>query len=240
MSYEKLCPVHRGFFAMSGRVNGPNMTAQNEWVPWGLQQNAGAEATAHFTRRLNASISAIGARKSAATGLSQAARPTRPPAIASDTKEHSLKPLVRVCSTVRRETIAGRSTVGSLLSRRSAAGLALENDLAGLEQRLEIGEDARPAAGDGFDQLRILPRDRMIDGQLDRAVDRLEFDDAERFAVRRQLRLPLMPPAQGEAARRIAFGDLALVGDESVRGKTSSMANRPSSRSRWSRRTSIA
>jgi len=47
--------------------------------------NAGAEATAHFTRRLNASILAIGARETAADDASRAARRTSPPATASVT-----------------------------------------------------------------------------------------------------------------------------------------------------------
>jgi hypothetical protein len=49
--------------------------------------NAGAEATAHFTRRLNASILAIGARETAAHDASRAAIRTSPPAVASVTQE---------------------------------------------------------------------------------------------------------------------------------------------------------
>src|SRR5690242_4311752 len=102
---------------------------------------------------------------------------------------------------------------------RPDLGLALERDIAGLEQRLEIGQDLRPAAGHSFDKLDALALfDLVRDGELRRlaaavrvVISRLDLDRAARVAFRLDLRLPLIPPADNQPFRRRGFENLAAV-----------------------------
>src|SRR5271163_410650 len=58
-----------------------------------------------------------------------------------------------------------------------------QNDLSRLQQRFEVGQDARPPAGNRLDQFRLGAIDRMSDGQLHGAAGRLEGDRAARITL---------------------------------------------------------
>ena len=104
-----------------------------------------------------------------------------------------------------------------------SAGLRRERDVAGFEQRLEIGQDLRPAAGDRFDELGALAFELVADRELHRLaaavriiVRRLDLHRAARVAFGLQLRLELVAPADDEALARHGLQNFAGIGDAAV------------------------
>jgi hypothetical protein len=71
----------------------------------------------------------------------------------------------------------------------------LQDDGAGLQQGLEVGDDLRPAAGHRRDEFRRVALDGVGDGELDRRATGFQFDRAQRLAFGFELGLVLMLPA---------------------------------------------
>src|SRR5271154_247307 len=114
--------------------------------------------------------------------------------------------------------------VGNCASRRSrmktecgirATGL-VQNHLARFEQRLEIAENPRPAPGYGLDELRVGAVDRVVDGQLYRAVLRFKIDAAARITLGVELGAKFVAPLEYHPSRRIEFEDFAGIGDAAI------------------------
>ena len=57
-------------------------------------------------------------------------------------------------------------------------GLVLQNDGAGLQQGLQVGDDLRPAAGHRRDEFRRIALDGVGDGELDRRSTGFQFHRA--------------------------------------------------------------
>jgi hypothetical protein len=116
------------------------------------------------------------------------------------------------------DPLARVPTSGSRLpGARTLARVGLEQrDRPRLQQRLQVGEDLRPAARHRRDQLRGLALDRVGDGEPDRACGGLQLHRAERRALGLELRLVLVQPADHQAPRRVGLDDLAGVGDATV------------------------
>src|SRR6185312_15051482 len=80
-------------------------------------------------------------------------------------------------------------------------------------KRLEVGEDLRPAAGDRDDEFRGVALDGVGDGKPDGRSEALQLQRAQRLALRLQLGLGLMTPADHQPPWRLGFEDLARIGD---------------------------
>src|SRR6266850_8433920 len=99
------------------------------------------------------------------------------------------------------------SSEHALLFTRSASPMycrALrQHDLACFKQRLEVGENARPAARHGVDELRFISVHRVRDGQFYGVACRLNLDNAPRIALGLHFRPELVaPPGRDASAHR--------------------------------------
>src|SRR3984957_14487306 len=106
-------------------------------------------------------------------------------------------------------------------SRRAARGSRFfrQHHRTGLDQRLEVREDARPAAGHRLDESRLRPIDPVNDAQLYSfgAFDLLDFEGAERITLGLQFRTPFVTPFDDETPGRIRLDDLAGIGNAAIR-----------------------
>src|SRR6185437_7057096 len=84
---------------------------------------------------------------------------------------------------------------------------------AALQQRLQVGEDLRPAAGYRRDESGGLALDAVGYGKPDRRSEPLQLQRTQRLALGVQLGLALMAPADYQAPRRLGFEDLPGIGD---------------------------
>ena len=94
----------------------------------------------------------------------------------------------------------------------------LQNDGAGLQQGLEVGDNLRPAAGHRRDEFRGFALDGVGDGELDRRSTGFQFQRALRLAFGLELGLVLVMPADDQAPWRLGLDDLAGVADLTVAG----------------------
>src|SRR2546427_3132336 len=86
-----------------------------------------------------------------------------------------------------------------------------DGDFPRFEQGLQVGEDSRPAAGHGCDELGLRPVDLMGDGELHRAAHEIELDGAATRAFGLELGLPLVLPPDDHARRRDVLTEVAGV-----------------------------
>src|SRR6185369_3224673 len=89
-------------------------------------------------------------------------------------------------------------------------------DLTGFEQRLQVGEDERPAFRQSSDEPGLRQFDFVSARELHRAVHGLEREGAATRTLGLELGLPLALPTDDHATRRINFEDLARVRQASV------------------------
>ena len=87
-----------------------------------------------------------------------------------------------------------------------------QDNFSGFEKRFEVGENARPAAGNGLDELGIRAIHHMGDGQLHGVGDRVKIDRAARISFGFQLWPEFVAPLEDEAFGRINLDNLARVG----------------------------
>src|SRR5213080_5489782 len=92
-----------------------------------------------------------------------------------------------------------------------------DGDFPRFEQGLQVGEDSRPAAGHGGDELGLRPVDLMGDGELHCAAHGIELDGAATRAFGLELGFPLVLPPDDHAPRLVDLEDLACVNHASVR-----------------------
>src|SRR5439155_25096506 len=86
-----------------------------------------------------------------------------------------------------------------------------DGDFARFEQGLQVGEDSRPAAGHGGDELGVRPVDLMGDGELHCAAQGIELVGAAAWAFRLELGVPLVLPTEVGRAWRGDSEDIAWV-----------------------------
>src|ERR1700688_1331752 len=87
--------------------------------------------------------------------------------------------------------------------------------LSGLKDALEAGQDGGPPLGDAFEKLAALGEAFMGQGQLDERAIWLKDERRERGKfVSKPVRL--IHERIGQPSRRVAFDDLAGIGDAAI------------------------
>src|SRR3569832_1756274 len=83
---------------------------------------------------------------------------------------------------------------------------------AGLKIVLLPGQDTRPTAGNGLDELRIFLVDRVRDRELGQLGFLRQLHHTSRITLFLQVRAEFIAPLDDDPVRRIAFKNLAAVG----------------------------